>query len=480
MFKKLWLLLVVKNWALFLILGLLMSSFGCYHYQAKPLSNVKSLSDWQERRLDSAELANFLISNREVKSWPPEVWDLKSLTLVAFYFNPEMDLARARWGVVKAGRITAGEIPNPTITPKLGYNSTTPTSLMSPWIPEVSLEIPIEVAGKRGLRIAQAKHLSEAARWNILATAWKIRSELKQSLIDLYYSQERQKILQQTISIEKELVRLMELKKSAGEISGYDLARARMELNAAELKLAEATESTNKALIRLAAVLGLSPEAISGIKISYDDVEKLSESLPEIAGLRRQALTNRADILAALAEYAASEADLRLEIAKQYPDLKLGPGYQLDQTDNKWTIGMSFELPVFNRHRGPITEAENRRREKASSFLELQSRVLTDLEKSVLSYKAMLEKTKITENLLTNLDTQLAKAEKKLAVGEISRFDFLTLKLEWVNTYLTRLENLVQTQQALCELENVLQSPLQVKDWIYTLDRAENSEQKVK
>jgi len=272
----------------------------------------------------------------------------------------------------------------------------------------------------------------------------------------------------------------MELKKSAGEISGYDLARARMELNAAELKLAEATESTNKALIRLAAVLGLSPEAISGIKISYDDVEKLSESLPEIAGLRRQALTNRADILAALAEYAASEADLRLEIAKQYPDLKLGPGYQLDQTDNKWTIGMSFELPVFNRHRGPITEAENRRREKASSFLELQSRVLTDLEKSVLSYKAMLEKTKITENLLTNLDTQLAKAEKKLAVGEISRFDFLTLKLEWVNTYLTRLENLVQTQQALCELENVLQSPLQVKDWIYTLDRAENSEQKVK
>jgi len=59
-------------------------------------------------------------------------------------------------------------------------------------------------------------------------------------------------------------------------------------------------------------------------------------------------------------------------------------------------------------------------------------------------------------------------------------FNFLTLKLEWVNTYLTRLENLVQTQQALCELENVLQSPLQVKDWIYTLDRAENSEQKVK
>ena len=92
----------------------------------------------------------------------------------------------------------------------------------------------------------------------------------------------------------------------------------------------------------------------------------------------------------------------------------------------------------------------------------------------------MLEKVKISENLRHNLKSQLAGAEKKLAVGEISRFDFVTLKLEWANTYLTRLEILVQTQKALCQLENVLQSPLQVKDWIYTLDRAENSEQKDK
>jgi outer membrane protein TolC len=35
-------------------------------------------------------------------------------------------------------------------------------------------------------------------------------------------------------------------------------------------------------------------------------------------------------VLAALADYAASEAALRLEIAKQYPDIHLNPGYQLD------------------------------------------------------------------------------------------------------------------------------------------------------
>jgi hypothetical protein len=36
---------------------------------------------------------------------------------------------------------------------------------------------------------------------------------------------------------------------------------------------------------------------------------------------------------------------------------------------------------------------------------------------------------------------------------------------------LTRLETWLEAQQAAIELENVLQSPLQIKDWIYTLDR---------
>jgi broad specificity phosphatase PhoE len=29
------------------------------------------------------------------------------------------------------------------------------------------------------------------------------------------------------------------------------------------------------------------------------------------------------------------------EIAKQYPDIHLGPGYQYDQGVNKWTLGFS-------------------------------------------------------------------------------------------------------------------------------------------
>ncbi|MBP7794865.1 MAG: TolC family protein [Candidatus Saccharicenans sp.] len=448
----------------------LATSFSCVHYQARPITVQKSLADFEERRLDSPELGQFLIANHEVDSWPPEVWDLKSLTLVAFYFNPQLDTARAQWAVARAGRVTAAQIPNPVIGPKIGYNSTTPRDLITPWIPEVSLDIPIEVASKRGLRISEARHLSDAARYNILAAAWQVRSTLRQSLLDLYISEKKLSFLDEQIRIQKELVELMELRKAAGEVSGYELTQARLALETSQLDLIEAQKMVRQAKVNLASALGLSPETLEMAKISFDDLEKVATDI-SAGELRRQALTNRADILSSLSEYAAAEASLHLEIARQYPDITLGPSYQLDQTDNKWTIGLSFELPIFNRNRGPIAEAQARRREKAASFLELQATVISDLEKSIQNVRAAGQKVLLSDELLQHLEAQKAVASRKLQVGEISKYDFLNLNLELTATSLARLETLAEAQQATIGLENILQSPLQMKDWLYTLDR---------
>ena len=448
----------------------LATSFSCVHYQARPITVQKSLADFEERRLDSPELGQFLIANHEVDSWPPEVWDLKSLTLVAFYFNPQLDTARAQWAVARAGRVTAAQIPNPVIGPKIGYNSTTPRDLITPWIPEVSLDIPIEVAGKRGLRISEARHLSDAARFNILAAAWQVRSNLRQALLDLSISQKKLSLLDEQIRIQKELVELMELRKAAGEVSGYELTQARLALETSQLDLIEAQKMVRQAKVNLASALGLSPETLETAKISFDDLEKVATDI-SAGELRRQALTNRADILSSLSEYAAAEASLHLEIARQYPDITLGPSYQLDQTDNKWTIGLSFELPIFNQNRGPIVEAQARRCEKAASFLELQATVISDLEKSIQNVRAAGQKVLLSDELLQHLEAQKAVASRKLQVGEISKYDFLNLNLELTATSLARLETLAEAQQATIELENILQSPLQIKDWIYTLDR---------
>ena len=452
----------------FIGLALILSiASSCVRFHPKPVVPAESMEDFEARRLDSAELGDFLLQSQEIKDWPPAVWDLKSLTLAAFYYHPDMDIARAQWGVARAGRLTAGERPNPALNPLLGYNATSPTSEVTPWIPEISLEIPIATAGKRGFRVAEARHLSEAARWNILSAAWEVRSRLRGALLEVYAAGENASLLSDQEKLQAEIVRLLEIRKEAGEVSAYDVTQARVALDNGRLAAIEAARTKEDALARLAAALGLPRQALDGIKLSFDRFREPVSDLPA-AEIRRRAVLNRSDVLASLSEYAANQSALQLEIAKQYPDFSLGPSYQLDQTDGKWMIGLTLDLPIFSRNRGPIAEAEARRQEGAARFLALQSQVIGELDAAVEDCRSALLKSKAAEDLLANLIKQEATARVRRELGEISMLEFLGIRLELNAGAQARLEALAQAQQAVGRLENAAQSPLDAKDWIYT------------
>jgi outer membrane protein TolC len=89
--------------------------------------------------------------HRDLTNWPAASWDFDMLTLAAFYYHPDLAVARAQWNVAQAGIQTAGGRPNPTLSLVPGYDTTHNPGL-SPWFPAVSFDVPIETAGKRGGR----------------------------------------------------------------------------------------------------------------------------------------------------------------------------------------------------------------------------------------------------------------------------------------------------------------------------------------
>ena len=458
----------------FMALGLAVSlavATSCIRYHAKPLEPAQVMSDFESRTLASPELGAFLTRNGEVKNWPPDVWDLKALTLAALYYHPDMDVARAQWGVARGGVITAGERPNPTLNIITGYNSTTPVSEITPWIPEVSLDIPIETAGKRGIRIAQARKLAEAARWDIFTTAWEVRSRLRGALLEDYATGEQERLLSEQEKLQAETARLLEVQKNVGEVSAYEVAQARVAMDNARLAAIEAARVHEGAMAGLAAAVGLPRKALDGITLTFDTFRRPPAPDLPAGEVRRHAVLNRSDVLGALAEYAAAEAALRLEIAKQYPDIRLGPDYQLDQTDNKWTLGLSFDLPILSHNRGPIAEAMARRAESAARFLSLQAQVLGELDAAVAGCRSALRKFQAAEDLETHMVAQATAVAARRGLGEISTLELLTIRLELNASAQARLEALVQAQEAVGRLENAAQSPLDVKDWITTMRR---------
>ena len=230
---------------------------GCVHYQPRPISAPAALTALESRTLDAADLGRFLVANHEVAAWPPPAWDLQTLTLVSFYYHPDLEVARGSWAVARAGEITAGERPNPSGSFAPGYNSTTPVSQITPWILTLDLDFTIETAGKRGHRVAEARALSEAARLNIATVAWRVRSRVRQRLLDVYAAARTGDLLLAQQAIQESIVALLVRQLDAGAISAFELTQARLELDRIRLAMHDAARQQAEARVQLASALGV-------------------------------------------------------------------------------------------------------------------------------------------------------------------------------------------------------------------------------
>jgi outer membrane protein TolC len=208
-----------------------------------------------------------------------------------------------------------------------------------------------------------------------------------------------------------------------------------------------------------------------GVPLQALDSVQLPESLPELsaqasqltaAEARRLALHSRADILAALSDYEASQAALRLQIARQYPNINLGPGYEYDQGENKIGFKLAAELPVFYRNQGPIAEAKALRDEAAARFTALQARILCDIDRALTALRAAEQQFATVNLLLAAQRQQQESVQKQLAAGVAEPLDLLNAQLELMAGELAQHDALLKRQQALGQLEDAIQRPLNV------------------
>ena len=89
-----------------------------------------------------------------------------------------------------------------------------------------SIDIPIEVANKRQVRIEQAQHLSQIAKLEIAQTAWQLRHQLAQTLSSLQYNQQQRTVLTQEKALREAIVGLYQKRLSLGEASNIELSNA--------------------------------------------------------------------------------------------------------------------------------------------------------------------------------------------------------------------------------------------------------------
>lgn len=434
---------------------------GCATYHSQPLAPQETAAAFDARSFTNENLCAFLETNHVAVPAPGDAWGLKPLTLVAFYYQPALTEAHAQLLAAQAGEITAGQRLNPTITVTPGYDRQIPDT-PTPWIVPVSLDVPIETAGKRDKRIAEAEHLAEAARWNLVGTVWQVRSQIRTALLNLYSARETVALLARQETAQSNVVRLLEGQLAAGAVSSYEVAQARTALAGTQLAWQDAFGKLKQARVELAHALGVPTRALEGVKFSFAELNRFPRDLtrPEV---RRQALLNRADVRGALAEYAASQSALQLEIANQYPDVHLAPGYAYNSGsagDNLWELGLSVTLPVLSHNEGPVAEAEAKRAQVAAHFLKVQADAVAEIDGALAGYNAALQQVATAKVLLDNSRKQLDSVRAQEQVGEVDPLAVANAEVEYATGAQNRLNALVSAQQAFGRLEDAVQSPL--------------------
>jgi outer membrane protein TolC len=458
----------LKNIVFCLVVASLFTGCAKEIYQAKPISPQQTSAKIFAKDPTSAEFKAYLIKQGYAeKDLPFAEWGLNELTLCALYFNTKLDVAKAQLALANAQLETAGQKQNPTLNGNIA-RSNQKNGDIRPWAYGLNVEIPIETGNKREIRIEEAQHLAEAARIDVADAAWQLRSQIAKDLLRYHENIALQKQLSNEVKIQEALIKILEKRVQLGALSSTELSAAKL-TQQKTLSLLNA-EIAKSAEIRaaLAADIGLTNEKFDQHKLKPLDLDAtlakqndaLASNKVSPKDFQVKALLNRLDIRRSLAKYAAAESKIKLEIAKQTPDISLSPGFAFEFGDSIWSLGFSTLLNLINKNQTLIVEATALREIEGAQFEALQSKIIGDLSQNVAAYQASLQNIQQLQ-LQQTAQLQLSqKLQKQLDAGLIDR---LALTQNALNTSLLE-QQLLNAQfsnlNAALAIEEVMQHPL--------------------
>lgn len=439
-------------------LGLTFLSSACsfLQYQAKPLDPVAINQRLQAKDANSSLFQQYLLKNNYPASqWPIQIWDLDALVYCALFFNPTLDVARAQLRAAESSQTTASERAVPTANGNIAHSNQANDDIR-PYALGLSVDIPIETANKRDIRIASARHLSEIAKLEIAQTAWQLRSQIAQTFNEYQLNRKLLRLLEAEQTARQEIANMYQKRFSLGAASNSELSIAKLQLQSSQAELHAKQRDQLVLQARLASALGLPLSQVQNMKLA----ESPATSTASVTNIQTAALLNRLDIRIALERYAVAESKLKLEIAKQYPDITIGPGYAYEFGDKIWSLGISGLLSMLNKNKGAIAEATQFREVEAAQFEALQAKVINDASVANEQY---LQAQAYVQSQLAIRDQQLSNAtrvQRRFSAGDADRLELVLSKLENLAAEKTLVLAQAQQAMALTALEDTLQESL--------------------
>ena len=435
-------------------------------YVAKPINSQHTTAKiFAKDPLSSAFKTYLIQQGYQESALPFASWGINELTSSALYHHPKLDIAKAQLALAKAQLESAGQKQNPVLSGSLA-RSNQANGDIRPWSYGLNVEIPIETAGKRQIKIEEAQHLQEVARMDVADSAWQLRSQIAKDLLRYHENIAHQKLLQRELDKHTEIMEMLEKRLAVGALSNAGLSTAKLVAQKTQFSL-EAEQAKNQEVVAsLATDAGLTLERFKQIPLQPLDIEttltKQTQTLTSEAfkNLQEKALLNRLDIRRGLAKYAAAEAKIKLEVAKQTPDISITPGFIFDFGDKIWSLGFSSLLNLLNKNQTLIAEATQLREIEGAQFETLQAKIIGDLSFANARFLAAQQRLAAAKQQQTAQQIYMQKLAKQFNAGVLDRLELSQAALVAQLTDAQLQSSQFEVLNAANEIEDVTQHPV--------------------
>lgn len=395
---------------------------GCRSYQPAPLVPDEILREL-ERVRDLPESPPVAAGETAVAPGFDE--------LAAWMLHHSPVLALARLEAESAHALT--EIPTPLPNPSLGVGVERGLELEpgapNALVPLVEFGFAVPLSGRLGDEDQVQQLRAEEARTELVlahrAAYLRLRELYAARLLAHRRFLAREELLEAANRSEAITRQLVE----AGSASALDVGLMQLEVTDGEKELLEVREGLAELDASLSALVGIDARHLGE---PVDDLERLPRfALPESEAARRLLLEHHHDLSRLRARHAVAEARLRLEVAKQYPDLELGAGYAGEAGENKKVLGLSLgvSLPIFDRNQRGIALAEQERERIRAEYEATLGLALSTLD-GLLARRTILEERSrlLEETALPRAEQNVDVAIQSIRAGELNALRVLEVE----------------------------------------------------
>jgi len=351
---------------------------------------------------------------RDTASMPPGVTLDKPLSTeeavaVALWNNRSLEATLAELGLARADLVEAGLLRNPNL------------SLLFPVGPkpfELLLGAPFDALWQRPRRVAAARLNLESVAEGLVRHGLDLARDVKIAHAELAAGGEQSRLAAEAAELLQKIAELTERRVRAGDAGALELTLARLEARTAQERAARQVRQADLARRQLRFLLGLRGEPAS-LAVAAGSIP--SAPPPERQDLVGTALASRPDLRAAELSVQAAARRAGWERSRL---LALAPALSskgVGASGIRTGPGLSLDLPLFDRHQGPISRAEAEVERAALHYLAARDQVEMEVASARIQWTRAFESLeRIRTEILPAARGAAQLANKAYEVGQES------------------------------------------------------------